>query len=461
MRTSFKVVGTHPAATYVFWIVAAAVTIGVGVAVSPLIAAGALGIVALAVAVRGSEAVLHLIVGSVFVESVAIRVHWQDFDLGNTLRVGRVVALGALLIVAVRVLFSYRRSGRVPSWSWVPVVLFGVWALVSGFWATSLGGWAIAMFELGLAGCVYLAFAFLLDSPDALRRVFRTYVFGAMAAVMLGVMQTSNIGRALGLQGDPNLYAMYQVLAVPVALTLGRSTVGIKRMFWYGATAPIAASVLLSQSRGGVIALLVVMAIVMFRRDGAFIPRGWRPIAFSFAAVGLVALLVSVGPALMQRFDPATIGHDRGSDRLDIWHVAWNEFLDHPVAGMGAGTFKRLSVALLEEEPGVELSLDHRIFRGTGVEVHNIYLEALTEQGILGLAVLLLLLIATAHAVRRFAKSAPTTVMAALPPMLAAIATATFFISTVNNKMLWAVIGIVAGLAAHERFAPDVIEDER
>jgi O-antigen ligase len=308
---------------------------------------------------------------------------------------------------------------------------------------------------------VYLAFAFLMTSPDTLRRVFATYVLGALAAVALGVMQTSNIGRALGLQGDPNLYALYQVLAVPAAFALGRSTHGMKRLFWYGATAPIAASVLLSQSRGGLIALVLVMVIVMFRRDGAFIPNSWRPMAFTCAAVGLVALLVTVGPALMQRLDPATIVHDRGSDRFDIWRVSWKLFLDHPALGTGAGNFKDQSVALLKSEPGVELELDHRVFKRTGVEVHNIYLEALTEQGILGLAFLLLLLVVTLRATRRFARSAPTSVMAALPAMLAATMAATFFISTINNKMLWAIIGGVAGLAAYRHRWDEAEEDER
>lgn len=415
-----------------------------------MIAAAALGVIALAVAVRGFEATLHLIVLTVFVESVAIPVHWQDIDLGNTLRVGRVVAIGALLVVLTRVFFSGRRAGRIPTWSWVPVVAFVAWALTSGFWSPSMSAWATAMFELALAGCVYLAFAFLTESPTTLRRVFRTYVLGALAAVALGVMQTSKIGRALGLQGDPNLYALYQVLAVPAALSLGRSTFGIRRLFWYGATAPIAASVLLSQSRGGLIALVLVMGIVMFRRDGAFIPRRWRPMAFACGIASLVVLMSTVGPALLQRLDPATIVHDRGSDRFDIWRVSWRLFLDHPALGTGAGNFKHQSVALLKKEPGVELDLDHRVFNRPGVEVHNIYLEALTEQGIFGLAFLLLLLGVTMRAARRFARSAPTSVMTALPAMLAATMAATFFISTVNNKMLWAVIGAVAGLAAHK-----------
>ena len=61
--------------------------------------------------------------------------------------------------------------------------------------------------------------------------------------------------------------------------------------------------------------------------------------------------------------------------RLPIWSHAWQTFLQHPLMGQGPHTFSYTSV------DGIQVSW-----------AHNLYLETLAEQGILGLAALLTLL---------------------------------------------------------------------
>ena len=81
-----------------------------------------------------------------------------------------------------------------------------------------------------------------------------------------------------------------------------------------------------------------------------------------------------------------------GGFRADYWRVAWDAWLENPLTGTGAGTFQ---YTWLEGRPGVQ-----------GVkQVHNLYLEQLTETGIFAFLALLafvaVLLAYTARAARR------------------------------------------------------------
>jgi O-antigen ligase len=69
----------------------------------------------------------------------------------------------------------------------------------------------------------------------------------------------------------------------------------------------------------------------------------------------------------------------RVGDRAWYWHVAWQEAGERPVAGRGAGTFE---LVWLEQQP-----------IGASVrDAHSLYLETLTELGLVGLALLALAL---------------------------------------------------------------------
>lgn len=435
-NTAFPASEHDRARRFAIMLAAGAAIVGVGVAIGPLIATVTLGAVALVLSVRSTEIVLHLLVASVFVESLSF---------GGSLRIGRVLAIVALIVVAAHAV----EGGRVKlaTWTWAPAALYGTWALASSFWARDFGAWATAMGQLGLAVCVFLAFAVLVGSEAVVRRVLRTLVIGALAATALGLFHTDALGRAEGLQGDANFFALYQAMAIPAALMLGRRGRGPARFAWYAATIPLAWSIFTAESRGGLVTLAVVVVWVFFHRGEAFFPNRRRVVSVGLAAVALAMLLALTGAPLLQRFTPSEVVEDRGTARLDIWHVAWASFVRDPSRGLGAGNFKTHSVELLEQQPGVEMDPYHRLLRSEGIEVHNVYLEALAELGVLGLLGYLTVLATTAVLLRRATRSG-STVTPALGAMLVAFATGTFFLSTVNNKLLWAVIGAASALSA-------------
>jgi hypothetical protein len=77
-----------------------------------------------------------------------------------------------------------------------------------------------------------------------------------------------------------------------------------------------------------------------------------------------------------------------GSNRYAYWRVAFRTFLEHPVQGTGAGSFR---VEWLRERP----------FREAVRDAHSLYFETLAELGLVGFGLLAALLAGVLLAVRR------------------------------------------------------------
>jgi hypothetical protein len=77
-----------------------------------------------------------------------------------------------------------------------------------------------------------------------------------------------------------------------------------------------------------------------------------------------------------------------GNGRPQIWETTWNQFKTDPVRGSGAGSF----------EP---YWLEHREIPLKVRDAHSLYLETLAERGVLGLALLLVALLAPLYAAIR------------------------------------------------------------
>ena len=117
------------------------------------------------------------------------------------------------------------------------------------------------------------------------------------------------------------------------------------------------------------------------------------------AGVGVVAAYggpVSIARRAVHSFESRAAGGARLSGRvfslssdgrIDLWRAAWHEFASGPVLGGGAGTYEQY---WRQHRP---TSLDVR-------DAHSLYLEILAELGLVGLALLFLVLAAPLAAVR-------------------------------------------------------------
>jgi len=156
--------------------------------------------------------------------------------------------------------------------------------------------------------------------------------FGAAAVVVVALailLECLGAGRLRfgGLFVNPNVAAALLVPAVPGLWVLLRRS-GRKAAAW-AVVVPVILGVILTGSRAGLLALVVVIGIML--------PRGKaRLIGVTAVAAGAVAFLV-------WRF--TTSPDSLAWHRLEIWRALWPLVVEHPLVGVGPGW--------LEEATGV------------------------------------------------------------------------------------------------------------
>jgi putative inorganic carbon (hco3(-)) transporter len=202
--------------------------------------------------------------------------------------------------------------------------------------------------------------------------------------------------RAFGHFDQPNPFAGYLAMILPLAVmtALARPVATPFRLLALGTAPVLLAGIGLSQSRGAwlgvALATVVLFALWSHRTRLLLLPASAAALVFGLAALGGL-LPPSIADRLAQTiqyfgvFDVRTV--DLSSDnwavveRMAHWQAGWYMFLDHPWLGVGAGNYAAaypLYYVATWLDP-----LGH---------AHNYYLNTLAELGVVGLALLLLLL---------------------------------------------------------------------
>ena len=136
---------------------------------------------------------------------------------------------------------------------------------------------------------------------------------------------------------------------------------------------PIGA-LILSGSRGGIVCFAFevgVLALLARTRKG---PEGATMIAVAFVALAAFALIAWLGAGkAIERFSKTRLGDVTLNRRATMFRSAEHIFLDHPITGVGIGSIVRVFPRYDIASDG--LVVDH---------VHDDYMEALAETGILG-----------------------------------------------------------------------------
>ena len=206
------------------------------------------------------------------------------------------------------------------------------------------------------------------------------FVLGASMAAAYGVIHPpaasgSDLARDGGTLGDPNYFATVLVaaLALASALAIMRSLAPLWRVAAIVACVLSVSGILLSLSRGGLIALGVALLTSVLIGGRWRVPMAAVTVFVAIAAVGYFFALAP--PGALQRI---TTNND-GSGRNDIWTVGWRMVKAHPLNGVGAGNFSLVSKNYVLQ-PGLTTHADYIIL--VPKVAHNTYLEVLAEGGI-------------------------------------------------------------------------------
>ncbi|MHB8470935.1 MAG: O-antigen ligase family protein, partial [Gaiellaceae bacterium] len=410
----------------------------------PVYGVGLAALALLGVLMAASVTVLPVfLVLTMFVESLS---------LGHGLTIGRAGGILALLLTLIVVLLRGVNGLRVNALL-VVALLYGVWIAASSFWSEFQSGVATDLGKYALVISYSLAFAVLLRSVEQARAVFATFavgafVFGVLAVLTFAAHHSSGY-RASGLQGDPNTFALYQVIALPATLVFAALVTRPGARQWAFATVGvIVLSVAATVSRTGIVALLAVVLLTLFLPWRVFFSGRRQKLTYTLAIFVSGFAAAVVGAAAFATRQGASGTGNRGSGRIDLWTAAWHAFTAHPLLGIGAGNFQIRAIEFLQATPGVDSQAAY--LANIGRVVHNTYLETLTELGVVGLALFLSLIGLTGWSLLRSARRARAArhpayerFALATASALVAYAVAAFFLSIELNKPFW----ILAGLA--------------
>ena len=370
------------------------------------------------------------------------------------LRVALVAwAMVLVFIQAVRSLVSGRELEA-------PPVFVGALAFVGAALAAvplaAAEGAAAAKFVL-LAGCVfiYLLIALFLDDWRSLKPIFAALLIVGLLVSAHALWQyftgdLSRVGfisstgaveyRVASFFPHPNQLAGFVVIFVP--LSVGLYSVFESRLVKAACVVlPLLAlpAAIVTYSRGVLVAL-VALVLVLARSK-----RAWPAIA---AAAVLVVLLA---PSAWQDrvADAGRLDRPEIATRLDFWDAALSMFQAQPVLGVGLNSF---DVAY------VDLDTTGRTFLpGSGLappeSAHNLYLNTLAEQGLVGIAALFLLILAAGRMVLALRRSSDPRIrnfgLGLLGAGIALLVSNLFDVTFVDPKtsmLVWTLLGVGAAL---------------
>ncbi len=221
---------------------------------------------------------------------------------------------------------------------------------------------------------------------------YRLYIFsGAFIGIIaiynkingIGLVEGTRvtIGRDIGsVIGDPNDLALVLLypMAFAIAAFLEKSLSIFERFFSFTTFCILFYAILATQSRGGLLGLLAVVAMFAYNRVRSkllLLCGSTVVMALLFIAAGISDR--SSGGASEQGIDESAMG------RLYAWQAAWNMALDNPFLGIGIKNFY------------YNYFFYSTHWDGRNHAVHSTWLGVLAESGFIGLMLFIALIAST------------------------------------------------------------------
>lgn len=217
-------------------------------------------------------------------------------------------------------------------------------------------------------------------------RSYQDHAFFATVIVSLCIIESSlGILQITGITPNPKVHNLVGSFDNPAGiasfLSLGfpfcfflRDQDNYKKYIGFAGGILIIITIILSQSRAGVLAVLAVLAFYFFNRYRSFILKNKKkvlPVLFA------IILILSVGLFLSKK--------DSASGRVLIWRVTAQMIGDDPVFGKGAGTFAKHYMEYQGDYFETHSESQFAQLAGNTKYAFNEYLQITSEYGVLGL----------------------------------------------------------------------------
>ncbi|MFI5212912.1 MAG: O-antigen ligase family protein [Gemmatimonadales bacterium] len=322
-------------------------------------------------------------------------------------------------------------------------------------------------------GVFYYLFAEVPRTARDLRLVVFAVLLGTAMPVVASLYQLATLGvlgaaiRSRALVENANVGAFFLASGAPFAIALGLSASSRRgRIGWWTAAALIAAAVLTTLSRTGLTVLLLTAALTVGLVTRRML-RVFRVVVFAALVVAAVGLVASRLPGAIG--DAMVLLARRPSERLTLARLGARMVVDHPLTGVGPDQFRFNFVRYLspdEFETAREFFETHirlSIFE-VDVPPHDAYVEAFSEEGVIGGALFVGIVGGTVvtgyRAMRRLRERADRETAALGAALFASLVGMAFFLTTIdlfNEKLVWQLVGMsVAFRGVADRLGPGV-----
>jgi O-antigen ligase len=288
------------------------------------------------------------------------------------LRPAKVVAGAALVLLLVETIFGRRTLSL--AWPEGACLLgfVGVAAVscLTALWPRQA---VESLSDLVKMALVYFFIANCANTERRLRGVMWTIVIGGLipaAGTLRNYLQSNLVeGRAawLGIFANPNEVAYSLVILVPVAAFLAEDLGLIPRLALLGIAMVYVAAIFVTFSRGGLVALAVVVALFAWRKRGVWV---WAVL------LALVAAALVLGGKYWSRGEDFSglNGDVSFRQRFATSEAGLAMFADHPLLGVGLGC----SVIAWP------LYAPNDLYSRGALVTHNTVVQPLGETGIFG-----------------------------------------------------------------------------
>lgn len=258
------------------------------------------------------------------------------------------------------------------------------------------------------------------------------YAAGFSATILLGGF-SNDYGGTLRISGglsDPNAMAVDALVAFSLSWFIFKEAYNKKIYRYIGLTNSAIAcyAILMSFSRGAMIALVVMLFIYMSRRYNVM------KMAFALIAVAVIVYMgyevftpSDIKDTLQMRFSLKEIKESGGAGRTDIWIAYLLRWPYYFVTGTG---YDNCNSVLINHREGLTISLNY--------VTHNQYLLYFVEQGIIGAILYISYIIFGFKLIHRISGANLCLVL----PFIG-YAFATFFVNLSNGRTLWLIFALV------------------
>ncbi|HSD48082.1 MAG TPA: O-antigen ligase family protein [Pyrinomonadaceae bacterium] len=186
-------------------------------------------------------------------------------------------------------------------------------------------------------------------------------------------------------------YLMEMAFGLGVGLVLTERSK--QRLLYLALLLPISIALLVSNSRGGIVAMLIQLIVA------ALLLLKPSTLKTAFAALLIAAVLLA---AAATEFTLNTAEARESASRIDIWRATLKLFAAHPLLGIGLGAYW-IGITAYHDASGVLVPQ----------EAHNDYLELLASGGVIGFAIGVWFIVSVVRSIQKNLWSNPGFVRAA------------------------------------------------